>query len=44
MVYSILSFLTCHCKGVLRYKVDLVALNDYDNQDGNIGNDSDEDI
>eukprot|EP00026_Physarum_polycephalum_P005110 Phypoly_transcript_05138.p1 GENE.Phypoly_transcript_05138~~Phypoly_transcript_05138.p1 ORF type:complete len:461 (+),score=81.94 Phypoly_transcript_05138:31-1383(+) len=30
--------------GVLRYKVDLVALNDYDNEEVNYGNSSDEDI
>jgi len=30
--------------GVLRYKVDLVALNDYDNEEVNLGNSSDEDI
>jgi hypothetical protein len=29
---------------VLRYKVDLVALNDYDNEEVNLGNSSDEDI
>jgi len=30
--------------GILRYKVDLVALNDYDNDEGNYGGSSDEDI
>jgi len=30
--------------GVLRYKVDLVALNDYDNEEANYGGSSDEDI
>jgi len=30
--------------GILRYKVDLVALNDYDNEEANYGGSSDEDI